>query len=189
MNLYVIIFLILTSLCAPISSHSFNLKIGLENFSPNVGGYQVNTTGETESFSFNPGLKLKTTLRDNIDISTSIFLPETSTDTLYTMTYIKADLKYRTIKTSLMDIYLGIGMYSKIISGSGKNLTLPNGGGSSTFFGPKNTVYNNFLVPECTISIPWAQKLESDFTFMAQDLFDSEKRSWGYFISLNWRII
>lgn len=185
MRIYgIIVFLLL-----PVSSFAFNLKVGIENFTSNAGSYQIDTAGGTELFSFRPGVKLKTTLRNKLDISTSFFLPETSVDTLYTVTYVKADLKYKIIRTSIFSVFLGAGFYSNIISGSGKDLTLPNGGGSSTFFGPKNTVYNNFFVPEGTISIPWTQKLESDFSFMVKDLLESEKRSWSYLISLNWRVM
>ena len=156
-----------------------------------MGGYQIDESGGDEFFSFNPGLRVES----KVDVMTyplhlggSFFLPITSEDSLYDLTYIKLDSRYRIFSKERIQLFLGLGLYTKIISGSGENLTLQNGNSTSSFYGPSQTKFNYFFTPEFSSRFFFSQELASTLSISIQDLFESERFSWNLLIDLTWRL-
>lgn len=172
-------------------ANASTLRVGLESITPNVGGYQIDDKGENELFSFNPGLRIETKatfFSVTTHLGASLFLPTTSEDSLYDITYLKIDGRYRFFSKDRIQLFLGLGLYSKIISGSGENLTLQNGNSTSNFFGPSQTRFNYFFTPEFATRFFFSTKLASTLSVSAQDLFEKDRMSWNYLIDVTWRI-
>jgi hypothetical protein len=171
--------------------YATSVRVGIENITPNVGGYQINDLGGSEYFSFNPGLRVetKTTLYSmTTHIGASIFLPSTSEDSLYDTTYVKVDTRYRFYSQDRLQLFLGLALYSKIISGTGENLTLQNGNSTSSFYGPSQTKFNYFFSPEFSTRFFFNTKVASTVTLSVQDISEKERLSWNYLIDVTWKL-
>ena len=162
----------------------------VENLTATANHYQINDEGETELFTWHIGIRGEyefNLLNQNSTLGIGIFFPKTSEDELYDIFPIT--LSYQADFGHLFGLkwFYGLGFYNLIIKGSNETVALPNGGSTSTFYGPKSTKFNYYFVPELGMKKHIFEAIFFKFTLSTQDILE-DKRSYNYFLSIMWRL-
>jgi hypothetical protein len=166
-------------------SHSL---IGLNSYSPQVGTYQNDRLGGTESFSFNPGIAFNMLRQWS---GNHYFAPEIGfvshdvavDDYSKSTTYILYDIAYAFSKS--MYLRYGLGNFMTKISGDGGERELNNGTGTSTFYLPAedSQSYNT------TLNLGLEFKVRETISFRGEFFIFSPlsgDRNVSFLMGMNW---